>query len=78
MDWDDVERIAVRRVESLPNRLSPDELRAADAAYRDAMALVVPRLAEALGTPLPGVVERAMVVDRADVGPSQRRRRSGR
>jgi coenzyme F420 biosynthesis associated uncharacterized protein len=29
------------------------------------MAAVVPRLAAALGTPLPGVVDRAMVVDRA-------------
>ncbi len=65
MDWDDVERLAVGRVESLPNRLTMDELRAVDGAYRDAMALVVPRLAEALGTPLPGVVERATVVDRA-------------
>ena len=66
VDWADVERLAVNRVESLPGRLTPVELRAADAAYRDAMAIVVPRLAEALGTPLPGVVERAIVVDRAD------------
>lgn len=66
IDWDDVEQRAVRRVEALPNRLTPVELRAAGAAYRDAMAVVVPRLAEALGTPLPGVVERAAVVDRAD------------
>jgi coenzyme F420 biosynthesis associated uncharacterized protein len=65
VDWADVERLAVNRVESLPNRLTPVELRAADAAYREAMALVVPRLSEALGTPLPGVVERAIVVDRA-------------
>ncbi len=66
VDWADVERLAVNRVESLPNRLTPVELRAADAAWRDAMAIVVPRLAEALGTPLPGVLERAIVVDRAD------------
>jgi len=65
VDWADVERLAVRRVESLPNRLSPVELQAADGAYREAMTLVVPRLTEALGTPLPGVVERALVVDRA-------------
>jgi coenzyme F420 biosynthesis associated uncharacterized protein len=65
VDWSDVERVAVGRVEHLPGRLSPVELRAADLAYRDAMALVVPRLAEALGTPLPGVIERAAVVDRA-------------
>ncbi len=66
VDWKDVERRAVKRVEALPNRLSPIELRAAAAAYRDAMAIVAPRLAAALGTPLPGVVERAAVVDRAD------------
>jgi len=65
VDWADVERLAVRRVESLPNRLSPVELQAADGAYREAMTLVVPRLTEALGTPLPGVLERALVVDRA-------------
>jgi coenzyme F420 biosynthesis associated uncharacterized protein len=65
VDWSDVERVAVARVEHLPGRLSPVELRAADLAYRDAMADVVPRLAEALGTPLPGVTERAGVVDRA-------------
>ncbi len=66
VDWDDVERLAVRRVQSIANQLTPVELRAADAAYREAMDIVVPRLAEALGTPLPGVVERARVVSRAD------------
>ncbi len=66
VDWSDVERLAVNRVNSLPNRLTANELKAAEAAYREAMAVVVPRLSEALGTPLPGVVERAIVVDRAD------------
>lgn len=66
VDWADVERLAVKRVESIPNGLTPVELRAADVAYRDAMSVVVPRLAEALGTPLPGIVERALVVNRAD------------
>ena len=65
VDWADVERRAVDRAASAPGALSPLELAAADAAYRQAMAAVVPRLAEALGTPLPGVVERAIVVDRA-------------
>ncbi len=65
VDWEAVERLAVRRASAAPGHLSPLELRAADAAYRDAMAMVVPRLAAALGTPLPGVVERAAVVDRA-------------
>jgi hypothetical protein len=45
--------------------LSPAELRAAEPAYRDAMARIVPALSAALGTELPGVVERAGVVDRA-------------
>jgi coenzyme F420 biosynthesis associated uncharacterized protein len=65
VDWDAVERLAVSRATAAPGHLSPLELRAADAAYRDAMAVVVPRLAAALGKPLPGVVERASVVDRA-------------
>ena len=65
VDWDAVERFAVERAAAAPGHLSPLELRAAEAAYRDAMAVVVPRLAAALGTPLPGVVDRAAVVDRA-------------
>jgi coenzyme F420 biosynthesis associated uncharacterized protein len=65
VDWAAVERIAVGRASAAPGALSPLELKAADAAYREAMAAVVPRLSSALGTPLPGVVERAMVVDRA-------------
>ena len=65
VDWGAVERIAVRRVAKAPGGLSALELRAADGAYREAMARVVPRLGEALGTALPGVVERASVVDRA-------------
>ena len=65
VDWGAVERIAIRRAERAPGGLSALELRAADGAYREAMARVVPRLAEALGTSLPGVVERAAVVDRA-------------
>ncbi len=65
VDWAAVERLAIRRAEKAPGRLTPLELRAAEGAYREAMALVVPRLAEALGTELPGVVDRASVVDRA-------------
>ncbi len=65
VDWGTVERIASARAARAPGALSPLELRAAEGAYREAMARVVPRLEEALGTPLPGVVERAMVVDRA-------------
>jgi len=65
VDWAAVERLAVARVERAPGRLSRLELDAAEAAYREAMSKVVPRLGEALGTELPGVVERASVVDRA-------------
>ncbi|MBF8291113.1 MAG: hypothetical protein HW391_2081, partial [Chloroflexi bacterium] len=65
VDWDAVERLAIARAASAPGRLTPLELRAADTAYRDAMAVVVPRLAAALGRSLPGVVDRAAVVDRA-------------
>jgi coenzyme F420 biosynthesis associated uncharacterized protein len=65
VDWAAVERLAIRRAERAPGRLTPLELRAAEGAYREAMAMVVPRLGEALGTALPGVVERASVVDRA-------------
>jgi coenzyme F420 biosynthesis associated uncharacterized protein len=65
VDWGAVERIAVRRAEKAPGGLSALELRAADGAYREAMARGVPRLSEALGVALPGVVDRASVVDRA-------------
>jgi coenzyme F420 biosynthesis associated uncharacterized protein len=65
VDWAAVERIASRRAARAPGALSALELRAAEGAYREAMARVVPRLEEALGTQLPGVVERASVVDRA-------------
>ncbi len=66
IDWDEVERLAVARVRTGSAGLTDHELRAADTAYREAMAVVVPRLAEALGTALPGVIERASVVSRAD------------
>ena len=65
VDWGTVERTAIGRAEKAPGKLSALELRAADGAYRESMALIVPRLSEALGTQLPGVVERATVVDRA-------------
>jgi coenzyme F420 biosynthesis associated uncharacterized protein len=65
VDWAAVERIATGRASRAPGALSPLELRAAEGAYREAMARVVPRLEEALGTSLPGVVDRASVVDRA-------------
>ena len=56
VDWGAVERTAIGRAEKAPGRLSALELRAADGAYRESMARIVPRLSEALGTQLPGVV----------------------
>jgi coenzyme F420 biosynthesis associated uncharacterized protein len=65
VNWDDAERIAAGRLRRAPGALTAEELRATEPAYAQAMAVVVPRLAEALGAELPGVVERAAVVDRA-------------
>jgi coenzyme F420 biosynthesis associated uncharacterized protein len=65
VDWATVERIAIGRLERAPGALSPDELRASEADYAAAMARIVPALSAALGTELPGVVERSGVVDRA-------------
>ncbi len=66
VDWLEVERIAIRRLASAPGTLDPAELHAMQALYADAMARIVPALSNALETALPGVVERAAVVDRAD------------
>jgi coenzyme F420 biosynthesis associated uncharacterized protein len=65
VDWPDAEAFAVRRLRSAPGALPEDQLRAAEPAYAAAMARIVPALSEALGSDLPGVVERAGVVDRA-------------
>ena len=65
VDWPTVERIAIQRLARAPGALSRDELAAAEADYAEAMRRIVPALSAALGTPLPGVVERAGVVDRA-------------
>jgi coenzyme F420 biosynthesis associated uncharacterized protein len=65
VDWPTVERIAIGRLRRAPGTLPAGELRASEAAYARAMQRITPRLAEALGTELPGVVERVGVVDRA-------------
>jgi coenzyme F420 biosynthesis associated uncharacterized protein len=65
VDWPAVERFAVGRLARAPGTLTEDELRATEPAYADAMARIVPALSSALGTELPGVVERSGVVDRA-------------
>lgn len=65
VDWATVERLAIGRLATAPGALSADELRAAEPAYAEAMARIVPALSAALATELPGVVERSGVVDRA-------------
>ncbi|HYI22931.1 MAG TPA: zinc-dependent metalloprotease [Candidatus Limnocylindrales bacterium] len=65
VDWTRVEQMAVARLRRTPGALPAHELRAAESAYASAMAEVVPLLERQLGQPLPGVVERHEVVDRA-------------
>ena len=65
VDWAAVERLAIGRLDAAPGALRPEELRAAEPAYAEAMARIVPALSAALATELPGVVERSGVVDRA-------------
>jgi coenzyme F420 biosynthesis associated uncharacterized protein len=65
VDWPAAEQFAVQRLRNAPGALSPAELRATEPAYAAAMDRIVPRLSQALGTELPGVVERSAVVDRA-------------
>ena len=65
VDWAAVERMAIGRLHAAPGALSAEELRAAEPAYTEAMARIVPALSAALATELPGVVERSGVVDRA-------------
>ena len=65
VDWPGAEAFAVRRLASAPGALPAEQLRDAEAAYAEAMARIVPALARALGSDLPGVVDRAVVVDRA-------------
>jgi coenzyme F420 biosynthesis associated uncharacterized protein len=65
VDWREVERIAIGRLAKAPGPLDAAELRATEPAYSEAMGRIVPALSRALGTSLPGVVERSGVVDRA-------------
>ncbi|MEJ7749278.1 MAG: zinc-dependent metalloprotease [Candidatus Limnocylindrales bacterium] len=65
VDWPAVERLAIRRLAGAPGTLDRTALAAAEAAYDEAMARIVPALSLALATELPGVVERSQVIDRA-------------
>ena len=64
VDWGVAERVAVGRVRRAPGRLESVELKQAAPIYASAMAEIVPALARALETELPGVVERSGVIDR--------------
>ncbi len=65
VDWPRAEAIAAKRLRAAPGALDPTELTAVEPAWADIMARIVPRLEARLGRPLPGVVERHTVVDRA-------------
>jgi coenzyme F420 biosynthesis associated uncharacterized protein len=65
IDWPAAERIAVARVKRSPGALPDHELHMADRVYAAAMEEIVPALGNALGTELPGVVERSAVIGRA-------------
>ncbi len=65
VDWPAVERIAVGRLARAPGALTEADLRATEGEYAAAMTRIVPARSAALGTELPGVVERSAVVDRA-------------
>ncbi len=65
VDWPAAEAFAIGRLRRAPGRLSTAELAEAEPSYAAAMARIVPRLSAALGSELPGVVERSGVVDRA-------------
>lgn len=65
VDWRVAERIAAGRVQRAPGTLDEYELARTEPLYASAMAEVVPALSRALGTELPGIVERSGVVSRA-------------
>jgi coenzyme F420 biosynthesis associated uncharacterized protein len=65
VDWPTVLSIAEARLRRAPGALSPAEMRAADGASAEAVRRVAPALEAHLGSPLPGLVERAGAVDRA-------------
>jgi coenzyme F420 biosynthesis associated uncharacterized protein len=66
VDWKTAERIAVDRARNSPGTLQPEQLKMVEPVYAAAMKEVVPALSSALGAELPGIVERAQVVSRAE------------
>lgn len=65
VDWRAVANLAEARLRRAPGGLIRLEIAATEPAYGAAMARVVPALEQALGAPLPGIVDRVAVVDRA-------------
>ena len=65
VDWRAVAHLAEARLRRAPGRLIRLDIAATEPAYGAAMARVVPALEEALGAPLPGIVDRVAVIDRA-------------
>jgi coenzyme F420 biosynthesis associated uncharacterized protein len=65
VDWPRAEAIAAARLRRAPGSLPRDQIAAAEPAYAAIMDRIVPLLESRLGQPLPGVVERHEVVDRA-------------
>jgi coenzyme F420 biosynthesis associated uncharacterized protein len=65
VDWRRAEQIATSRLRRAQGSLPRAELERAVPAYEAAMSRIVPVLEARLGAPLPGVVERHEVVDRA-------------
>ena len=65
VDWRRAEQVAISRLRRAAGALPQSALTAAEPAYAAAMATVVPLLEKQLELPLPGVVERHAVVDRA-------------
>jgi len=65
VDWRRAEQVAISRLRRAAGTLPQSQLTSAEPAYAAAMAAVVPLLENQLELPLPGVVERYAVVDRA-------------
>lgn len=65
VDWGRADAIAAARLRRAPGALPVAEIAAAGPAYAAIMDRIVPLLEARLGQPLPGVVERHAVVDRA-------------
>ena len=66
VDWRTAERIAASRARNSPGTLTPEQMEMVRPVYASAMREVVPALGSALGSELPGIVERWSVVSREE------------